>query len=501
MKKILLFVHITLLLFSCSAKDSIDKNEELNQLLFKAIDDQLPVEEIGRLLAQGARVEADDDVYGLTVLSYACRAPIDIQVIRLLINSGADLNSNEPYGASPLSLAVYHQKNLHIIRLILDSGADVNAISSYDGGTALMTAVKYQKSPELIELLLDSGADASIIAFNGDSALSKIIYNSALTGTEVYYRIKDACLKDSEEDTLSYAVIEQRGPGIIGGFIAEGSDVNGRNQYGSTPLHFASIVSAAPEILHLLIEAGSDVNEKEVDGYTPLMYAARNGTNPELMNILIEAGARVNDIDSWGENALMIAAWNQKYPEILEFLVDAGSNIRISGEGGTVLDSLQRNEALFESAIYRKIEMLSTLVPTESEVQDTFMAIETMFYVISDAIVWYPIDGLEDSEEYDFFLYSETGNGFLNFENYQVDSFFVQMGEILNKEEYELHEINFQTISGSIICKGARFSSLDVTLSGGIIETLKIKKSMGEVVSVIVNGEDFSNIYDINLNY
>jgi ankyrin repeat protein len=87
-----------------------------------------------------------------------------------------------------------------------------------------------------------------------------------------------------------------------------GADVNVRNKYGKTPLHYAA-KSGTPENITALLEAGADVNARDMDGWTPLYYAAEFGT-PENITALLEVGADVNARDEGGKNPFDFAEDN-----------------------------------------------------------------------------------------------------------------------------------------------------------------------------------------------
>ena len=80
--------------------------------------------------------------------------------------------------------------------------------------------------------------------------------------------------------------------------LAAGVDVNAIYE-GQTPLHLAatygtpSIANHRKEIVELLIAEGADVNTKDEDGETPLHLAALRG-HKEIVELLIAAGADVN---------------------------------------------------------------------------------------------------------------------------------------------------------------------------------------------------------------
>ena len=59
---------------------------------------------------------------------------------------------------------------------------------------------------------------------------------------------------------------------VVKQHIAAGTDVNGMDTIGRTPLYFA-VFKGPKEIAELLIEKGADVNAKNDDGVTPLEMA------------------------------------------------------------------------------------------------------------------------------------------------------------------------------------------------------------------------------------
>jgi ankyrin repeat protein len=120
--------------------------------------------------------------------------------------------------------------------------------------------------------------------------------------------------------------------------LDKGVDVNAKDEFGRTPLHYA----ATKEIAELLIAKGADVNAKDMPGFTPLHRAARF-SRYEIAKLLISKGADVNARDDDGFTPLHEAAYSftgGRGPiRTVELLISKGANVNSKGEsGGTPLD-------------------------------------------------------------------------------------------------------------------------------------------------------------------
>ena len=87
---------------------------------------------VARMLDANADVE--DLLNGRSALSVACKQG-HVDVVRLLIENGADIESEDNDGRTPLRYAC-EQQRLAVIRVLIDSNADVNHATK-EGGTPL----------------------------------------------------------------------------------------------------------------------------------------------------------------------------------------------------------------------------------------------------------------------------------------------------------------------------------------------------------------------------
>ena len=114
------------------------------------------------------------------------------------------------------------------------------------------------------------------------------------------------------------------------------SDVNGKDQNGKTPLHYAAW-KGHKEIAELLIANGADVNAKDDRGRTPLHFAAFRG-HKEVAALLIAKGADVYAKAKGDWTPLYYAAL-YGHKEIVELLIAEGADVNAKDvDGDTPLD-------------------------------------------------------------------------------------------------------------------------------------------------------------------
>jgi uncharacterized protein len=89
------------------------------------LESRLNVAAITALVAQGENVDARD-MNGRTALFIAASRP-NAALCRALLAGGANVNVTDNDGQTPLMWAAEQKGNRQVVRMLIDAGADVNA--------------------------------------------------------------------------------------------------------------------------------------------------------------------------------------------------------------------------------------------------------------------------------------------------------------------------------------------------------------------------------------
>ncbi|WP_342255471.1 ankyrin repeat domain-containing protein [Spiroplasma endosymbiont of Poecilobothrus nobilitatus] len=222
----------------------------------------------------------------------------NLEITKLLIDNGADVNLQDENGTTPIYYAI-STDNIEIVKLLIDNGADVKNINK-NGLTPLYYAIILDKK-EMVQFLINNGADVN--------------------------------LRDKNGLTPLHFAIDENNKEMVQFLINNGADVNIKiTSTGATILHYA-IIKNKKEMVKLLINNGADVN-KGVDSLIPLNYAI--GEKKEMIQLLIDNGADVNLQDENGLTPLYYAI-NTENIEIVKLLLTNGADVNKGVEGLTPL--------------------------------------------------------------------------------------------------------------------------------------------------------------------
>jgi ankyrin repeat protein len=274
---------------------------------------------------------------------------MDFDAARFLIDAGADLDAGKSYekrrGTTPLACAAesWHRRSKEMMRLLLDAGADVDG-RDHRGRTPLIYAVlaAYRHGAPLrkaVPLLLDAGADVAAADELGFTAWA--LAKAPLVEEEERARLGHTVPAGAiPADTVLFD-----GPDLSDLFSDAANEADRRQSRldrcrealellqaaGAEPrceaelrLLVAATAGDDARVAELL-EAGADADAHGPDGDTAIAAAARGG-HGKVVARLIAAGCKV-DASKAGAPAALETAVRRGDAAMTRQLIDGGANV------------------------------------------------------------------------------------------------------------------------------------------------------------------------------
>ena len=317
---------------------------------------------------------------GMTALLHAAREG-HLEVARVVLDGGADIDQVAGDGASPLTIAALNGQ-FDMAMLLIERGADPDLATHTDGIAPLFAvlqtqwAFKFTDHPhprahdnqatrhmDVLNALLEAGADPNAPIrthlWYSDFLRGKLGLN--LTGATPFWRAALA----QDLPAMKALVAHGADPDLPTTWpepgMREGRQNDGRLQEDSGlpmipegtpnmyPIHAAAgggymglgafLMNHVPNnflntVKYLVEEHGADVNLPDSWGYTPLHYASVRGGN-DLIEYLVAKGADVSAISRLGQSTADMARGGRagyfsrpSYPGTVDLLVGLGSELR-----------------------------------------------------------------------------------------------------------------------------------------------------------------------------
>ena len=265
------------------------------------------------IIEHGADVNAVNNK-GQTALWFAC-CDGRIDLVKNLLDKGADPNIADKNGESCLHAAIYGMCNSETIQGLIDHGSNVNAINK-DGASPLLLACSAAQT-DSVKLLLKAKADPNIAYADGDSSL-----HTAISA-------------DCEKETLQE-------------LIDSGGHVNSLNARGRTALLFGCLYRQTDSVMALL-EAGADPAIDDDESFSCIHAAVDGRCSTETLQALIDHGAYIDAKRKDGTNALLRACTTGQSGSV-KFLLEAGAEVNVvKPNGNTCLHEAVCGECSNES--------------------------------------------------------------------------------------------------------------------------------------------------------
>lgn len=262
----------------------------------------------------------------------------NIVKVQALISEKPDLvNSADDKGSTPLHLAS-SQGHLEVVKFLVDKGADIEAVNGR-GFTPLQLA-SYGGHRQVVEFLLDKGANVnaknkSMDMTALDFSLLKEIQAHKLD-IAPFLISKGAQFEVNKKNRMGLTALDMA---IVFGYteaadylMGFGADINYTGRDGKTPLSNA-VSRGCPEIAKLLIEKGADVNVPDKEGNPPVYKAVEKGQS-DIVGMLLSRGAGLNFVEKRNGRTLLHIAVIKGYKDIVDTLLAKGSDVKAKDSYG-----------------------------------------------------------------------------------------------------------------------------------------------------------------------
>nr|KAI8744108.1 putative ankyrin repeat protein [Biomphalaria glabrata] len=294
------------------------------------------------------------------------------KIIRLLVESGADVNTRSEDNETPILLAAYLNQ-LAVVKYLLGKGADANDEGLCQSLISSFKKTEKSKEREVKQFSNNSMQTPPSLHSYSTSYMptileQKIIYLSPKRNHTplqvalimeheemVYFLLEtgaDIYVRDSQGNEALHYAASCANKKILGYFVNKfhaddaghcksikkmklNFNLDTRNQRNETALFIAAKCNRQSNV-KILIKAGSDLNAKSCSGQTPLALALFCGFD-EIALLLMQHGSDLNNINKHCNNAFQLSVQHRC---LLSFhwLMAAGINIfERNHVGGTVL--------------------------------------------------------------------------------------------------------------------------------------------------------------------
>ena len=256
----------------------------------------------GKTVDEKKALLASRDNEGRTPLAWAAGLGLQ-QVVKALLDQGADMQARDDAGMSPLFFSVMSGAEavkillatdarpvsselrtaleaqalkvdkLDLLTFLLGKGADVK-LRDARGHTPLHLAAS--AGAAVVKLLVDKGADIAALDDLGRTP----IFGAACFSNDVLLYYQEKNVNVTIIDTRGYSLLHQAASAgnvdCVKTLLAAKLEVNARSKNGETPLHLAA-ASGSLEVVKLLLAAGAKIESKTNEGKTAPMIAYQQG--------------------------------------------------------------------------------------------------------------------------------------------------------------------------------------------------------------------------------
>lgn len=255
-----------------------------------------------------------------TLLHLACENK-NIELIKILIDMGININSQDENGDTSLHIAC-ELRHIEIVSYLIKKGADTTILNKYSMAPFEYEFINIDKYKEYIKSY--GASDEKKLAI--ELELKNFGINNIFDFREQNTFLHFACICNNSK--------------LVEFLVTNGADFNLQNADGNTPLHIAYIVKN-DEIINILLKSNPNIEIKNKEGKSPLSIKKDNEEKEKIFESCCEYFLNHSESNSNTESKdeKELEGFRDKEKEIDEFqeLIKSANDINLEKDKTTIL--------------------------------------------------------------------------------------------------------------------------------------------------------------------
>ena len=285
------------------------------------------------LLSLGKASAKDTTIFGMTLLHSASKSG-NLELVRLLIQEGADVNAQDEDGESSLHAAMARGDNYNVARTLIENGADLSS-RAVDGKTPFHTIF----NNTIGQVLMRDGWLENMQPDSEAMSISHYLAWSSRSTPEIFqrglaYDDVDIFSADAYGRTCLHLAASRGNLGVLSYLVQKVSpssdNVEQRDNQGRTPIHYAAESSRAAAVIDMLVGRGCNIHAVDDTGRTALHWAARWNNVTAVRKLIAIVGWRKLLVCDANRRTSSQEVCQRKAPALYEYLrgLESSSGLR-----------------------------------------------------------------------------------------------------------------------------------------------------------------------------